>query len=306
MTARSMARALRSILGVAIVAWLVATLVARSRSMALPAVSASPAEVSVTIVAGALAIAGLAALFVLELKALGLYREGHAAFYVRLWFQGYFYRYVPGKLMLLAERVRLGERVGIPRTTSVVLVLWETVLLLGGAGVLAPLALAFGTNRGRVVLGSLLCLVALGAFLPLLRLVARWVPAFRSSVGPLLRYVPVRTQVGLVGGYALVWLLFGISFASTCRWFASGEHAALGAALWFVAAYVAGLAVAFLPAGVGIREAVLVAGLAPSIPPDDALAMALASRIAMTAIELTLVGLSRFVAVPDALVADGG
>jgi hypothetical protein len=176
-----------------------------------------------------------------------------------------------------AVRVGLAERLGIPRTTSVVLVLWETLLLLGGAAVLAPLA----AGRSAPVVGAL-CLAVLVAFLPLARVGAR-------ALGSPLPAVPARTQLGLVAGYALVWLVFGVSFAATCRWFASGEDAGLDAALAFVAAYVAGLVAAVAPAGVGVREAVLVAALGT----EDALAMALASRIAMTAVELALVGLSR-------------
>jgi uncharacterized membrane protein YbhN (UPF0104 family) len=185
-----------------------------------------------------------------------------------------------------------------------VLVLWETVLVLGGAGVLAPLGLAFGSERS-VALGSALCVLALVAFLPVLRLAARWVPALREGVGPLLMQVPLAVQAGLVAGYAIVWLLLGVSFAATCRWFVSGDGAGPGAALWFVSAYAAGLVVPFLPAGVGVREAVLVVGLRQWIPPEDAVAMALASRITMTAIELALLGLSRLVAVPDGRVTDG-
>ena len=304
MTVRPMARAFRTILGLAIVAWLAWTLVSRTRGVAMPALSASVVEVVVALGAGALALCGLALLFVLELKALGLYRPQHARFYVRLWFQGYFYRYVPGKVMLLAERVRLGEMVGIPRATSIVLVLWETVLLLGGAGVLAPLGLAFGSERS-VALGSALCVVALVAFLPVLRLAAHWIPSLRESVGPFVDRVPLAVQAGLVAGYAIVWLLFGISFAATCRWFVSGEDAGLGAALWFVSAYVAGLVVAFLPAGVGVREAVLVLGLRQWIPPEDAVAVALVSRIALTALELALIGLSRLLAPSDVRPVDG-
>ena len=68
------------------------------------------------------------------------------------------------------------------------LVLWETVLVLGGAGVLAPLGLAFGSERS-VALGSALCVLALVAFLPVLRLAARWVPALREGVNTYHGYV---------------------------------------------------------------------------------------------------------------------
>jgi hypothetical protein len=299
-----MARVLRVVLALAIVAWLAATLGSRWRGLAFPSWSASTAEVVVAFGAGALALGGLATLFVLELHALGLAREGHAPFYVRLWFQSYFYRYVPGKVMLLAERMRLGETAGIPRATSAVVVAWETVLLLGGAGVLAPLGLLYGSDAS-IALGSVLCVAAVVAFLLLVRVAARLWPTLDATLGPFVRGVSLRVQAGLVAGYALVWLLFGLSFAATCRWFESGEGAGLGVALWFVSAYVAGLAAALVPAGLGVREAVLVVGLARWVPPDHALAMALASRIAMTAIELALVGLSRILTVPEGRPVDG-
>ena len=104
--------------------------------------------------------------------------------------------------------------------------------------------------------------------------------------------------LGLSLGYAAVWSLLGLSFALTCRWFPEGRGAGLEEALWYVLAYVGGLILGLTPAGLGVREGLLVAGLATRYPPTTALAFALASRVLMTLVELPVVGLSTLVPEP--------
>lgn len=293
---------LRTLLGLGIVAWLAWSLLGQLRAARVPVLAATPAELLLALGSGALALLALAFLFGRQLQLVGFYRAEHRLYYFRLWLQAYFYRYVPGKVMLLHERVRLGEAAGVPAATSLLLVFWETLLLLAGAGLVAAagvglVQLQAGLTTGSLLGAGLVLVLALLAFVPVVRLLAARVPWLATRVGGFLK-VPLRSQLGLVLGYAGVWALFGASFAWTCRCFAAGDAAGLSTALWFVIAYVAGLVVAVAPAGVGVREGVLVAGLAPVHGMDAALAFALASRVLMTLVELSLVGGSLLIPLP--------
>jgi len=244
---------------------------------------------------GALGLLGLPWLFVGALGAAGLYRPEHRAFYLRIWLQGYFFRYVPGKVLLVVERVRLGRMAGLEPATSVVLVLWETLLLLVGAcllacGGVAVLGPEVGASPGVLVAGLVGAVVLLAGFAPGLRWLVRRVPAVEDKVPGLVLDVPWTRQGLLALGYAGVWLALGVSFSFTCRWFVPGSEAGLSEALWFVTSYVAGLVIGVTPAGLGVREGLIVAGLSGAHGPATALAFALASRLLMTAIELIAVG----------------
>jgi uncharacterized membrane protein YbhN (UPF0104 family) len=59
----------------------------------------------------------------------------------------------------------------------------------------------------------------------------------------------------------------------------------------FAAAYVGGYLALFAPAGLGIREGLLAAFLAPVLAPQAALALALAARLWTTAVEVVPAGL---------------
>jgi len=261
---------------------------------------------------GGAALALLAGLFVGLLVAVGQDPAPHRAYAWRSWLQSYFYRYVPGKVVLVVERVRMGAHLGIPRSTSVILVFWETLLLLVGACALAAVGLLVGEGDlvGAPSLGSVALLGAVGAvgllsIAPALRIAASRIPALGRKLPHLILDVGVAPQAALALGYAMVWLLLGVSFAWTCRWFEAGADAGAAEVIWFVLAYVAGLVVGVTPAGLGVREGLLVAGLATRYPPATAMAFALTSRVLMTIIELTMLGFATRIRPPDATPADG-
>lgn len=248
---------------------------------------------------GAAALLGLAVLCAAGVRAAGLYRSEHRLPYLRMWLQSLFWRYVPGKVLLVAERIRLGGLLGIPKATSVVLVLWETLLLLAGATLVAVLAMPLVATLSPAPLVALA--VALGASLLLLpwglrQAVAR-VPWLSARVPHLVLQVAPTSQLGLVLGYGVVWLFFGASFVFTCRFM--GADAGLEAGLWFVVAYVAGMVVGLTPAGLGVREGVLAAGLAESVGSPEAVAFALVNRVLMTVVELVVIAGSTLVPMPD-------
>ena len=254
--------------------------------------------------AGLLTLAGVSAA---GARAAGLGRPGPGFVrgWFRVWFQGYFYRYVPGKLFLVVERVRLAERLGVPRTASVMLVVWESLLLLAGAGLVGGLGLlALPPTEGvsAPALGAVAaaCLVGSIVLWPALGLLARRFPTVAARLPGLALDVSPRAQLALVLGNAVAWTWLGGSFALLARAMAPGgvpDTALL--VTWFVASYVGGQVTSVAPAGLGVREALLVAGLGGVVSPPVALAWAVAHRVVLSAVELVLFGCTLAIRLPE-------
>lgn len=265
-------------------------------------------EAALAALTAACALLTLAALSGAGVRAAGLPGPGAPLwpFWFRVWFQSYFFRYVPGKVVLVIERVRLGESLGIPRATSVVLVVWESFLLLAGAGILAGGGLllrppAVDGLVSQSAIGGLATAALLGslALWPLLRIVVDRVPALRARVPGLVLSVPPLAQVALAVGNAGAWGLLGASFALTCRALDGGATVdPTMLVVWFVASYVVGQVTSVAPAGLGVREGLLVAGLAGLAPGPLALAWAVAHRILLSVVEILLVAASQLIPFP--------
>jgi uncharacterized membrane protein YbhN (UPF0104 family) len=91
----------------------------------------------------------------------------------------------------------------------------------------------------------------------------------------------------LVAGYALYWAVTGLAFAALVASLyplAPGDVPVVVAA--FAAAYAAGFLALLTPAGLGVREGVLVVALASVLPAGPALVVALLSRVWMMLVEL--------------------
>jgi glycosyltransferase 2 family protein len=117
----------------------------------------------------------------------------------------------------------------------------------------------------------------------LLELASRRLPGLDG--GDLL---PAPGTVALLAvGYAVYWAVTGLAFAALV---ASVHRLEPGEVPLVVAAYAAAYAVGFLslltPAGLGVREGVLVVALSPVLPAGPALVVALVSRLWMMAVEL--------------------
>jgi uncharacterized membrane protein YbhN (UPF0104 family) len=98
-----------------------------------------------------------------------------------------------------------------------------------------------------------------------------------------------------LGGNLLAWLGYGLSTLwLTQGLFASAELPLLVAAGAFAVSYLAGLLALVVPGGIGVRETIFVVLVQPYIGFQPAVALAIASRILMTLIELSL-------AIPSAL-----
>jgi uncharacterized membrane protein YbhN (UPF0104 family) len=217
----------------------------------------------------------------------------------RIWFLSNLARYVPGNLWSYVGAVELARREGVARRVTLS-VMALTQLLSVGVALLAglPVLLAERARLGRpALLGAVVVVVAAGlaALLrrQLLALARRRLPGL-----DLADLTPSAATVALlVVGYAVYWAVTGLAFATLV---ASMYPLDVSDVPLVVAAYAAAYAVGFLalltPAGLGIREGVLVVALAPVLPAGPALVVALVSRLWMMLVEAAGAAIAHLVA----------
>jgi uncharacterized membrane protein YbhN (UPF0104 family) len=221
--------------------------------------------------------------------ALGRAAGTRVAAGARIWFLSNLARYVPGNVWSYVGAVELARREGVARRTTLAVMALTQVLSVGvavAAGL--PVLVAERARLGRpALLGALV--VAAGAALAalfrrqLLDLARRRLPGFDpADLTP-----SAGTVVLLVAGYALYWAVTGLAFAAlvaSLHPLAPGDVPVVVAA--YAAAYAAGFLALLTPAGLGVREGVLVIALAPVLPAGPALVVALLSRVWMMLVEL--------------------
>jgi len=217
----------------------------------------------------------------------------------RIWFLSNLARYVPGNVWSFVGAVELARREGVARPVTLAVMAFTQVLSVGVALLAGlPVLLAERAQLGRpALLGAVA--VALGAAVAavfrrqLLGLARRRLPGLDGG-----DLVPAPGTVALLtAGYAAYWAVTGLAFAALV---ASVHRLAPGEVPLVVAAYAAAYAVGFLslltPAGLGVREGVLVVALSPVLPAGPALVVALVSRVWMMAVELAGAAVAQVVA----------
>lgn len=195
-------------------------------------------------------------------------------------------RYVPGKIWQIAALATMARQRGIPGATATA----AAVLLQGIAiasallvGLGALWSLADGAAWRWLVPGVVLGAVVVGL-----------IPAvFRAVTDLWFRVTGTEDPPRLEVGDALGWLVLGlvnwIVYAGAFWVLVTGlglDVAFLGAASAFAAAYVVGYLAVFAPAGVGVREASLLALLSPQLGAGTAGAVAVIARVWTTGVEV--------------------
>ena len=202
-------------------------------------------------------------------------------------------RYVPGKVWQLGGAAWLGTRAGLAAapcvvTTVLIVLLHNLVGAALGLGALTRVGASPGIAAlAAVLLGGAALAGVAGALSrgAVRHLPARFGWAAQGVVMPSARDLML-TAAGLMG----VWLLMGAALQLvSASGFADGRDLGWGEAVSLMAASaVAGFIVLAAPAGLGVREVVLVAALLESHTRAEAGVIALVSRLLMTAVELGL------------------
>jgi uncharacterized membrane protein YbhN (UPF0104 family) len=238
-------------------------------------------------VAALCAMAGLAltgVLWRMLLAALGSrveLREAGAVFFV-----GQLGKYVPGSVWTFAVQAQLGRRHGVPVRSSVTASALFLVLHTFSGVLLGGVLAAGGVVRTDVGGGWWLLLALAGA--------AALTPRVLRFLGDRLAGAGVRMTFGvadLARSLALmtgVWTCYGAGLWALLPLARPGPEDVLAAVAAFALAHAAGVLLVLAPAGLGAREAVLIALLAPTVGVPGAAAAALLARVAHTAADFAL------------------
>ena len=209
-----------------------------------------------------------------------------------IFFAGQLGKYVPGSVWPIVIQSQLGRRNGIAPSMMVNAYALFASLLCGTGAALGVLAL-FGPGVD-VAAGLVLVAAVAGVALVvatihdhgLVRLIS-WVLA---RIGRRSTNLRLETPAGLrsVAWATGSWLLLGVHIFALAR--PLGATAGdLGLIIGgFALAFVAGLVVVPLPAGAGVREAVLVLTIGAALGEPAAIAIALISRFQMIVVELLM------------------
>jgi uncharacterized membrane protein YbhN (UPF0104 family) len=260
----------------------------------------SPVDYLLSSLAAAAGLGGLWASWWAVLGGLGAHLPGTAS--RTTYFAAQLGKYVPGSVWPAVLQARMGRRYGIAGSTMVAsYALWMAVLCMVGA-----LAGGLVLTGGRIELSPWIALgavatgvVAIPALLHergLPGLVARLAERTGRRFPPLqLGWGPARDVVALS---ALTWLLLGLHAWLLARPLGAGLDELPLVVGAFALAFVVGILAVPLPAGAGLREAVLVLTLGASVGRAGALTVALLSRLVLIVVEVLLASVT---GVPEAL-----
>ena len=213
----------------------------------------------------------------------------------QIFFLGQLGKYVPGSVWPVLAQMELGAAHGLSRTVVGTAGLLQLAIGVPGALLLGALAVPALLSAGSGAYALLLLALPLA-------LVALWPPVLGPLLDRALRLVrrppldqrlslPAVVRVAALSGAANV--VLGLQ-----AWFLARDLEASDPYLLpivvgaFVLATVAGLLALPVPAGAGVREAVLVAALSPVLPIERALLLALVSRVVLTVADLAVAGLA--------------
>ncbi len=246
-------------------------------------------ELAAALAAAVLGYQCLPAAWLLMLSRAGHFRSRHAGRYLRVWWVSYFYRYVPGKLMLLVERTRMGTALGIPATAGAALTVIETLLAIIAGSLVSLLAVAFYAEFEGRTFTAILIVSAITLFLAPMIFRTLCNVAFIKNRYPALATVAFGSieTITFVVPYILHYLLMGFSFFLVARCVFPFEWGDLSGMIGIYALSHALSLIAFVaPAGLGVREGALAVQLARELPTGVAEATAIGVRIWFTLVEL--------------------
>jgi uncharacterized membrane protein YbhN (UPF0104 family) len=208
---------------------------------------------------------------------------------IRTMFVAQLAKYLPGAVWAFAAQVELGHDHQVPRRRGATAVIVSLAVALGVALLVAAGTLPL-TSGGEVPhlwwAVAVIPVILIGLWPPLLgRMLDRALILARKQ--PLEQRPSLRGLATAFGWTTLGWVLIGLQLWLLVRNLAAGGAHVLLLALGANAlAWAAGVLIVVFPGGVGPRELVLVATLAPVMPHGVALTTALVSRVVLTASDL--------------------
>lgn len=215
---------------------------------------------------------------------------------LRIWSLSNLARFIPGAVWQFAGLAALAADEGISPVAATGAVLLQQLVLLA-TGIVMAVMMAPGWVEP--IAGGLPPFATASIALFALALVCFLIPLAMPTIGGALARIVKRdfawpqpsaaAFAAYTGALVLPWLIFAMAFWLFARSMLGPSTPSLmvaGGA--FVASYVAGIVAVFAPAGIAVREAALVAMLAPVVDSRVALMLALGSRLWMIALEILM------------------
>ena len=215
----------------------------------------------------------------------------------RIFFLAQLGKYLPGSVWPVVVSMRLGQEAGIPRNRSALAFVLTLGLSLVWGLIVGLLALPALVTGGDAPLGWLVLLLPLVVVL----LVPRVVNAALDRMLRILRRPGLEQQlagrsIATASAWTLAfWVVFGLHVWVLAVGLDADPLVSLPVAIGgFALAFSVGPLLVLLPAGAGVREAVLVVLLATVLDTAEATAVALTSRVLLIATDglLALAGLA--------------
>ncbi|MBA4164439.1 MAG: hypothetical protein C0510_07380 [Erythrobacter sp.] len=205
----------------------------------------------------------------------------------RVFFLGQIGKYLPGGIWPFLASAEFGRDAGLKSRTTMVSLVLALLINLGSGGILCAIALPQALLQLPV--GPLWLLAAIAATAILLH------PAFIRKITGVagIDLTPASGKMFGAGILSVItWLFAGLHLIILARGMGMDFHAIdliLFAAI-YAFAWIAGFVFMIAPAGLGAREAAMIALLATQMPLAEATAIALLSRLLMTLADFTLAG----------------
>lgn len=222
----------------------------------------------------------------------------------RVMFLGQLGKYLPGSVWAFVAQVELAHDQQVPRARGVAATALAVVVTLvvnvAVAAATLPIASPEAARRWWWVLvlaPALLLLLRPRLVTALLRGVQRLVRGGRMIPESELQQVSGYGLAGAVGWSVAAWLPLALHvWVLVAALGDTGVHTLPLAAGAYALAWTLGLVVIVAPAGIGVRELVLVVALAPVMDPGAALVVAALSRLVLTVADLLWAALATLAA----------
>lgn len=242
------------------------------------------------------------------LWALGGQPTWHEALVAHMY--GHLGKYVPGKGLVVVLRTATLSRERVPLLEAVVAVFLETLTLMAIGALLAALLTAWLIGwDARTVGGALLVLLLVGVptLPPVTRRLVEWLRIGQRSNAAAQESASIREKLGrfrfplaVRGWYsaAASWLLLGMSLAAVVRALPEGNVVAPPSLASLVAAVSLSTVLGFLsliPAGLGVRDGLLVMLLSPDLGEANAILVSALLRMVWITTELGVCGILHIV-----------
>lgn len=203
---------------------------------------------------------------------------------INIWCVSNLGRYLPGKLWSVAGLAVLAKREGVAGWAAAASALAMQVLSLGTG---AAITMAFLPQARSPVEFIAAITVAAAAVVALtMKPMARLLARLADGKIPLRPLPPLAVVLGATAT-VVAWLLYGLAFRLLALGMLPESAPSLPLAVGaFAGAYIVGLIAIFAPGGIGMREGVLFALLAPTLGAGPATALFVGSRLLLTFTEV--------------------